>query len=59
MRKNINIPLNLIEELSRALNEGIGHNSPYPTPEEIAAHKRRAEQSVKYRNLTFAADTTR
>lgn len=56
MHKNINIPLNLIEELSQALIDGIGSNAPYPTPEEIAAHKLRAARSLKYQNLVFTND---
>lgn len=45
-----------IQKLSQALIAGIGQNAPYPTPEEIDAHKRRAEQSLKYQNLTFTND---
>jgi len=56
MRKNINIPLNLIEELSQALIESVGHNAPYPTADEIASHKRRADHSLKYQNLTLTND---
>lgn len=57
MQKNINIPSNLIEELSKALIENIGLNAPYPTPEEIVAHKLRAARSLKYRDLVFTNDT--
>lgn len=42
------------EKLTRALLNSVGDNDSYPTPEEIAVHKRRANVRLKYPNLTFA-----
>lgn len=43
------------EELKRALFETIGPNDPYPVPEDIAAHKRRAKLRLEYPNMTFSS----
>lgn len=43
-----------LEGFKRALQESLGENDHYPTPEEITAHKRRAKLRLKYPNLTFS-----
>lgn len=42
-----------VAKLSYLLLDVIGENDSYPTPEEIAAHKRIANMRSKYPNLTF------
>ena len=40
-----------INELNRALFEAIGQNDPYPTPEEIFAHKRYAKYAFPHMKI--------
>lgn len=58
MQENHDTKQDAVELLAEVLLYAIGPNASYPTPEEITAHKRLAEQRLKYQNLTFADHAT-